>query len=126
MTRSTDTIHAPVAIIGAGIAGLTAGTIIKQSGLSYCIYERTGGLAGVSHSFKVGNFTFDYGIHGLYTQNNDITTKLARAVERRHIARDISIADYFRGTWARHPIYANLRALPMIEAKRYLYDLLDR
>ena len=64
----------PVAIIGAGIAGLTAANFLKRNGVPFVLYEGGKKIAGLATSFKdADGFTYDFGAHF-------ITNRLAEAI----------------------------------------------
>ena len=57
-------------IIGGGLAGLSAAYHLKQQGFeNYLILEKDSEVGGLSKSFVIDNFTFDYAIHILYSKD---------------------------------------------------------
>ena len=64
----------PVAIIGAGIAGLTAATFLRRHDVPFVLYESGPQVAGLATSFQdAEGFTYDFGAHF-------ITNRLASAL----------------------------------------------
>jgi protoporphyrinogen/coproporphyrinogen III oxidase len=64
----------PVAIIGAGIAGLTAANFLYRNNIPFILYEGGKKIAGLATSFKdKEGFSYDFGAHF-------ITNRLANAV----------------------------------------------
>src|SRR5450432_4791353 len=64
----------PVAIIGAGIAGLTAANFLKDNNVPFVLYESGKKIAGLATSFKdAEGFSYDFGAHF-------ITNRLAEAI----------------------------------------------
>lgn len=55
-----------VAIIGGGLAGLTAAATIAASGELAIVYERLGAVGGDARSSTHQGFTFNHGPHALY------------------------------------------------------------
>lgn len=54
-----------VAIIGAGISGLTAAALLSKSGLKVCVLEQDANIGGYLAGFSRQGFTFETAIHWL-------------------------------------------------------------
>jgi protoporphyrinogen oxidase len=64
----------PIAIVGAGLAGLTAATFLRRQGLPILLYEAGPKVAGLATSFHdPDGFAYDFGAHF-------ITNRLAAAL----------------------------------------------
>ena len=64
----------PIAIIGAGIAGLTAADFLNSKNIPFILFEAGKKIAGLASSFKDENgFSYDFGAHF-------ITNRLADAI----------------------------------------------
>ena len=64
----------PIAIVGAGIAGLTAADFLQQKGVPFVLFEAGKKIAGLATSFKDDEgFSYDFGAHF-------ITNRLADAI----------------------------------------------
>ena len=74
----------PVAILGAGIAGLTAARVLRQAGIRFVLYEAGKKIAGQATTFRdEDGFTYDFGAHF-------ITNRLAREVGISAQCRDVA------------------------------------
>ena len=67
-------IKKPIAIIGAGMAGLTAANFLREKGVPFILYEAGNQIAGLAATFTTDDgFSNDFGAHF-------ITNRLAEAV----------------------------------------------
>lgn len=67
----------PIAILGAGIAGLTAAADLRRRGLPVIVYEAGKTIGGMMASFKdPAGFTYDFGAHFV---NNRLAAALGAA-----------------------------------------------
>ena len=64
----------PIAILGGGIAGLTAANFLKSQNVPFVLYEAGKKIAGLATSFKdAEGFSYDFGAHF-------VTNRLAEAI----------------------------------------------
>lgn len=64
-------LDADVVVIGSGIAGLTAGALLANTGRRVAVVEQSQGLGGYAHAFRRGDrgqYTFDPAVHLLADQ----------------------------------------------------------
>ena len=73
----------PVAVVGAGLAGLVAACALHRRGIPVVVYEAGRQVAGLARSFRdAEGFTHDFGAHF-------ITNRLAAALGVGHRCRDV-------------------------------------
>jgi len=93
---------ADVVILGAGIAGLSAGWLLKQQGIDFVVLEKQAYVGGLARSFNWHGFPCDFAAHRLFTTNEDILQQLLNLVPMgRHIRRS---QIYLQGNWMRDPL----------------------
>ncbi|WP_082666399.1 NAD(P)/FAD-dependent oxidoreductase [Aureimonas sp. AU4] len=73
----------PIAVLGAGLAGLTAADELRRRGLPVIVFEAGRAVGGMAASFKdEEGFSYDYGAHF-------ISNRLARALGSESICRTV-------------------------------------
>lgn len=73
----------PVAVIGAGIAGLTAAADLERRGLQASVFETGRAVGGMASSFKdAEGYTYDFGAHF-------VSNRLARALGASDISHTV-------------------------------------
>ena len=110
------TEHAGIAIIGAGLAGLSAAYHLRSG---YTVFEQEDEPGGLTRSRRIGGFTFDQGIHVFHSQDKLIFDLLSElGVEFATRQREAFL--YHSGCLTRYPIQANTFGLPVQVVKECL------
>jgi len=77
-----------VAILGAGIAGLSSGWLLQNTNLEFQIIEKQPYVGGLARSFTWHGINCDFGAHRLFSKNQEILQELIKLVPMgRHIRR---------------------------------------
>lgn len=87
----------PIAIVGAGLAGLTAANYLHRRKIPFVLYEAGKKIAGLAASFKdAEGFSYDFGAHF-------ITNRLAAAIGVSSECR--TVRHYGEAVWLDNRIY---------------------
>jgi GT2 family glycosyltransferase/protoporphyrinogen oxidase len=91
-----------VTIIGAGIAGLSSGWLLKQRGVDFTVIESQSYPGGLARSFEWNGFNCDFAAHRLFTSDENVLHQLLALVPMGRQIRRSRI--YLRGHWMRDPL----------------------
>ena len=115
-----------VAILGAGMAGLSTGWQLQKKGISFKILEKQPYIGGLARSFVWHGFHCDFATHRLFTTDEAILHELLKLTPMgRHIRRS---KIYMRGHWLRDPLdtLELITHLPPTEQARVLWTYVTR
>lgn len=101
------------AILGSGIAGISAGYHLLKNGEQATIYEKDDDWGGLCGNFTINGFRFDKFVHFTFTDNpyiKEIFEKSSPMYEHPAIS-----TNYYKGYWLKHPAQNNLAPLPVDE-----------
>lgn len=109
-------------IIGAGIAGLSAGYHAQLKGIDYTIYESEDAVGGLCRSIKKDGFLFDYSGHLLH-----LKTPFFQDLVKALLGDNLTVIErnaviYSNGVYTRYPFQANLYGLPPLIIKECLLE----
>src|SRR5215471_8372600 len=104
--RSMRLLQMPnIVILGTGMAGFGAAYRLHSEGFTPTMYDKNGYHGGHTTSFRYeSNFVFDLGPHISFTQDPRIQDLLADSVDQQYETVQISLNNYWRGYWPRHPV----------------------
>ena len=91
-----------VTILGAGVAGLSSGWLLKQAGIDFTILEKQNVAGGLARSFEWHGFSCDFAAHRLFTSDENVLKQLLNLVPMGRQVRRSRI--YLRGHWMRDPL----------------------
>ena len=93
---------AKVAVLGGGIAGLSAGWLLKQRGLDFIVLEKQDFIGGWACSFEWHGYHCDIGAHRLFTDDSELLSQLLGIVPMEVHQRRSQI--YLQGLWLQEPL----------------------
>ncbi len=112
------------AILGAGIAGISAGYHLAKQGGVNIIFEKDNDWGGLCGNFTIDGFRFDKFVH--FTFTNDPYIK-GIFEESSPLYEHPSISyNYYIGYWLKHPAQNNLAPLPSDEKVKIILDFINR
>lgn len=113
-----------VVILGAGIAGLSAGYHLQQAGIEPVLYEKNPRWGGLCDNFEVGPFRFDRFVHLSFSED-DYVKKLftSSCAQNYHIPDPVN---YYKGVWLKHPAQNNIYKLDVAEKIKIINDFYNR
>ena len=111
-------------ILGAGIAGISAGYHWKKAGIPCVIYEKDGDWGGLCGNFSLDGFRFDRFVHLSFAPDEE-TRKLFSGRCGMHEHTPFP-SNYYHGLWLRHPAQNNLAPLSAGEKVDIVADFVDR
>lgn len=124
MEKMVDRNSEKVVILGGGIAGLATSYFLSAAGIKSTIFEGQARPGGLSKSFDIEGFWFDYGAHASFTKDEGIKRLFEYGVD---IQKNVSSAiNYSRGTWIKNPVQMNLFPLPVSEKIQIIIDMMNR
>jgi protoporphyrinogen oxidase len=104
-----------VTILGAGLAGLSAGATLARAGVPVQVLEKEPFVGGLATSFQEDGFTYDLGPHRFHSQNpkilDHVTELLGDNIEYRERLSRI----FMRNQFFNYPLKASnvLKSLPL-------------
>ena len=115
-----------VAILGGGLAGLSAAWKLAQAGFEVDVLEALSELGGLAASFDRGGFIFDYGPHRFHTKNDDLLAEVRGLMGNELQGRNRKTTVYFMNRYFDYPLTGSnlLRNLPLSVAIPCFFDFL--
>lgn len=101
-----------VAILGAGLAGLSSAYHLKQEVVDYDLYERDLRIGGLCRSDMVKGFTFDRTLHVLSGKDRYVGTLIKKIVGEEFASLERRALVFFEGAYIPYPFQANFPMLP--------------
>ena len=93
----------PVAVIGAGITGLTTALRLIEEGVSVTLFDGRSAEGGLGATFRSDGHAFDFGPHEFTTRNADLIHILEDVCGDDLITVEKRIAQFFRGRYLAYP-----------------------
>jgi protoporphyrinogen oxidase len=98
---------APVAVLGAGPAGLAAALALARAGRPVVLVDREDGVGGLARTVERDGFRFDIGGHRFYTRMPDVRALWDELVNGDMLVRERRSRILFRGRYFDYPLTAS-------------------
>jgi protoporphyrinogen oxidase len=114
------TRNPPVAILGAGPAGLTAAHVLALRGVPGVVFEADGAVGGIAKTVEFDGYRFDLGGHRFYTKLAPIERLWVDMLGAEFLRRPRLSRIYYRGSFFAYPLTAKdvVDRLGLVEAAR--------
>jgi protoporphyrinogen oxidase len=112
----------PVAVLGGGPAGLTAGYRLAQQGRPVIVFEASGQVGGIAKTEVRDGYRFDLGGHRFFTKSKEVDDLWHEVMKEEFLLRPRMSRIYWNGKYLDYPLNGMdvVRKLGPIELMRCL------
>ncbi len=100
--RSRD--HRPVAVLGAGPAGLTAGYALAQAAEPVVVFEADTQVGGLARTVERDGYRFDLGGHRFFTKSDEVQRLWHEVLGEELLLRSRLSRIFWRGRFIAYPL----------------------
>ncbi|MGC4092185.1 MAG: FAD-dependent oxidoreductase [Polyangiaceae bacterium] len=112
--------HVPIAILGAGLTGLSCGLELERQRASYFIAERAGQVGGHATTREERGYRFDRTGHLLHLRSRELEDEVLSWLDGDCLRIERRSVVFSHGVYTRYPFQANTFGLP----KQVAYECL--
>lgn len=117
--------HTSVAVVGAGLTGLSAAFHLRQAGADYRLFERSDRAGGHAITTEDSGYRFDRTGHLLHLRDPSIRSLVLEWLEGHVLAIERRSRIWSHGTYTRYPFQANTFGLPPDVAYECVQGFID-
>jgi protoporphyrinogen oxidase len=108
------------------MAGFGAAYRLHAEGITPVMFDKNPYYGGHTASFRSeSGFLFDVGPHISFTKDSRIQELLAENVDQQFETIQISLNNYWRGYWPKHPVQLHLHGLPEETVVKVITDFVE-
>ena len=101
-----------IAILGAGLSGLTIGYMLNQNGINFEILEKEQECGGLMRTLQEDGFSFDYsGSHIIFSKNNETLNFILTLLGRNKVKNRRNTKVLYNGCFVKYPFENGLSDL---------------
>jgi len=112
MSSAANSIPTPVAILGAGLTGMSAALELGRRGVEYRIFEKLARPGGHAVTIEDNGFRFDRTGHLLHLKNDALRAEVLDWIGPDHLQIQRRSVIWSNGVYTRYPFQANTFGLP--------------
>jgi protoporphyrinogen oxidase len=101
-----DSRSAPVAVLGAGPAGLTAAYLLARRGVPTVVFEADQTVGGIARTAVADGYRFDLGGHRFFTKSAEVEALWDEILGPEMLVRPRLSRIYWRGRFVQYPLRA--------------------
>src|SRR3954470_12678312 len=102
--RNGDGSSKPVAVLGGGPAGLTAGYLLAQQGRPVIVLEAEDQVGGIAKTEVRDGYRFDLGGHRFFTKSKEVDDLWHEVMKEEFLRRPRMSRIYWRGKFLDYPL----------------------
>jgi protoporphyrinogen oxidase len=113
-------LRRPVAVLGGGPAGLTAGYLLAKRNVPVIVFESTDQVGGIAKTEVRDGFRFDLGGHRFFTKSKEVNDLWHEVLNEEFLLRPRLSRIYWNGKFLQYPLEGMdvIRKLGPIELTR--------
>lgn len=113
-----------VAVIGAGLAGLSCAYELAKAGHSVTVIEKEDAVGGLGRSWQTNGYWLDYGPHRFHSRNKELIAHLYEVLDNEVVIRERLSRIYMQGKFFNYPLKLGnvLTALPKGVMVKAMWD----
>jgi len=111
-----------IAILGAGISGISAGYYLGLKEKKAIIFEKNNSWGGLCDNFTIDGFKFDNAIHLSFSKNIYVNKLFSKSCS--YYTYEPYIGNYYKGHWLKHPAQNNLFQLDIKDKIQVIVDFI--
>jgi protoporphyrinogen oxidase len=115
----------PIAILGAGLTGLSAALALQRRGASCRVFERAAVVGGHASTVEERGYRFDCTGHLLHLRSEELRAEVLGWLDGRCVELERRSVVYSHGVYTRYPYQANTHGLPPAIAYECLLGFLS-
>lgn len=115
-----------IAILGAGLTGLTVGHLLNRKGVDFEVLEKEKECGGLMRTLQQDGFTFDYGgSHVIFSKNREIVDFMLNLLGENWVSNKRNTKVLYKNCYVKYPFENGLADLPVQENFECLYSFIQ-